>query len=194
MAKVVREPLLSVYSWISKRKAWIIAFAAVSAIFLAFGVPLKAILLIPPLFIAAVFSTFYKRIVRVPPAVELMSLTTVAVGMTHGPWAGAIFGATAALAAEIINSGIDAFIVGYVLGRAVMGALAGIAAALFPFASVAAIGMSLLVLFNFIAQSLYLMQGDPEAKIKTAVYVFLNLATNWLLFSYAGGPLLALLG
>lgn len=194
MAKVVREPLLSVYSGISKHKAWILALAFASAILLAFGVHWKAILLIPPLFLAAIFSTFYKRIVRVPPAVELISLATVAVGMTHGPWVGAIFGATAALAAEIINSGIDAFIIGYVFGRAIMGALAGIAAAAFPSAPIVAVGMFLLILFNIIAQSLYLVQGDPEAKIKTAVYVFLNLLTNWLLFSYLGGPLLVLLG
>ena len=114
--------------------------------------------------------------------------------MTHGPWAGAIFGATSALAAESINSGIDAFIVGYVFGRAIMGALAGIIFAAFPQTNILFLGIGLTVLFNLIAQSLYLLQGDPEAKIKTALYVFLNLLANWILFSILGKPLLALLG
>lgn len=193
MAKFVREPLVSIYAEILKYKTRIILAAAVAVILLAFGVHWKTIVFFPPLFLAAAFSTFYKRIVRVPPAFELVSLTTVVVGITHGPLVGALFGATAALAAEIINGAIDAFIVGYVFGRIVMGALAGIIASAFPAASVVVVGMALLVLFNLIAQSLYLLQGDPEAKIKTAIYVFLNLAINWLLFSIAGQPLLKLL-
>ncbi|MBI2145446.1 hypothetical protein HYU18_03940 [Candidatus Woesearchaeota archaeon] len=194
MAKVVREPLLTVYAKISEYKAWVIPAAVAAIVLLAFGIHWKIILLFPPLFLVAAFSTFYKRIIRVPPAFELITLTTVAVGMTHGPWAGAIFGATTALAAEVINGAIDAFIIGYLLGRIVMGALAGIAAAIFPSAGILAIGLALLVLFNIIAQSLYLLQGDPEAKMKTLFYVVLNLATNWLLFSLFGNPLLSLLG
>src|SRR3989344_9527042 len=193
MAKFVREPLLTIYAEISKYKFLIITVAGLALVLLALGVHWKAILFFPPLFLAAAFSTFYKRIVRVPPAFELVSLTTVAVGMSHGPWAGAIFGATAALAAEIINSGIDPFIVGYVFGRAVMGALAAIIFAAFPQISVLYLGLGLTVLFNLIAQSLYLLQGDPEAKLKTAIYVFFNLIINWILFSYLGKPLLALL-
>ncbi|MBI2141847.1 hypothetical protein HYU16_05530 [Candidatus Woesearchaeota archaeon] len=193
MAKFVKEPLLTIYAEISKYRIWIIAVAALAVILMALGVHWKAILFFPPLFLMAAFSTFYKRIVRVPPAFELISLTTVAIGMTHGPWAGAIFGATAALAAEIINSGIDAFIIGYVFGRAVMGALAGVLAATSLATNLVLFGMALTILFNLMAQSLYLLQGDPEAKVKTIIYVVLNLSINWLLFTMFGSPLLSLL-
>ena len=189
MAKVVMEPLASIYAEVKKYKAWIIAAAVIGVMLLAVGVEWKDIFLFPILFLAATFSTYYKRIVKVPPAFELVSLTTVVVGMTHGPWAGAIFGATAALAAEIVNSGIDAFIIGYVGARIVMGALAGF----FPMADIVVAGMLLLLLFNILAQSLYLMQGDPEARAKTAIYVTLNLFINYFLFSLFGKPLPTLL-
>ncbi|HIG98667.1 TPA: hypothetical protein HA231_04560 [Candidatus Woesearchaeota archaeon] len=194
MAKVVREPLSTIYAGIVRYKFLAASIALATVILLVIGIPWKAILFFPPLFLIAAFSTFYKRLIRVPPAFELISLTTIAVGMTHGPWAGAIFGATSALAAEVINSGVDAFIVGYVVGRAVMGALAGMLAATFLASNIVLFGMALTLLFNLIAQSLYLLQGDPEAKVKTAVYVTLNMGLNWIIFSLLGRALLTLLG
>ncbi len=59
MAKVVREPLLTIYSEIRKYKLWIIASAAAAIVLLALGVHWKLIVFFPPLFLLAVFSTVY---------------------------------------------------------------------------------------------------------------------------------------
>lgn len=193
MAKNVREPLLGFYERIKRYRLPAIAITIIAIALLAFGVDAHMVLFFPPLFLAAVFSTFYKRIVRVPPAFELISITTVAVGITHGAWAGALFGATAAFVAEILNGAIDPFIIGYVSGRAVMGALAGILPLMFPNFGIVAAGMLLLAVFNVIAQSLYLLQGDVEARMKTVVYVALNFAVNWWLFLVLGKPLIGVL-
>ena len=160
---------------------------------MGFGVNWKAILFFPILFLLAIFSTSYKRIIRIPPAFELVSLTTVVVGMTHGIWAGALFGAVTAFIAEIINGSIDPFIIGYVFGRAIMGALSGAIAIYFPGSTIVFVGMLLLIMFNIIAQSLYLLQGDPSARMKTFFYVSANLIINWYLFRVFGGPLISLL-
>ena len=113
--------------------------------------------------------------------------------MAHGPWAGALFGATAAFAAEIVNGAIDPFIIGYVIGRAVMGISAALLPVLFPAAGTLAIGMICLTLFNLIAQSLYFMQGDVEARMKLAVYLVLNFVINFWLFAAFADPLRGLL-
>ncbi|MBI2175233.1 MAG: hypothetical protein HYU35_00670, partial [Parcubacteria group bacterium] len=55
------------------------------------------------LFFAAAFSQYYRKEIRIPPSFELVSITTVVVGMTHGPLAGAVFGGVAGLAAEILS-------------------------------------------------------------------------------------------
>lgn len=144
---------------------------------------IKDIIVISVLSAIAVFSTIYKRFMRVPPAAELITFSTVMVGLGYGPVVGAIYGAVITLVAEIVNSGIDAFIVGYVPARAVVGA----AAAFFPETSIVTLGVMMSLLYNAVAQPLYAFQSDAELRAKLLLFVLLNVPFNFLAFSLLGG-------
>lgn len=130
----------------------------------------------------AVFSTIYKRFMRVPPAVELVTFSTVMVGISYGPVAGAVFGAVITLAAEIFNSGVDAFIIGYIPARAIVGAVSSF----FPGASIVWLGLWMSVLYNLIAQPLYALQADAELRVKLLAFIIINVSSNFMIFSLLG--------
>ena len=193
MAKV-REPLLGFYKRIYEHKALIVAVGIAAVLLLAFGVPWKGVLFFPLLFLAAAYSTMYEKIAGIPPAVELVTLTSVAIAAAYGAWPAAAFGAITVLAAEVINKTIDAYVIGYVAGRAVTGALAGIMYAANPDISLVALGMVVVVVFNLIAQSVYLLQcADPAAFAKTVMYVAINLLFNAVVFATLASPLIRLI-
>ncbi len=129
-----------------------------------------------------IFSTYYKRFTRVPPAVELITFCTVMVGLAYGPVVGALFGAIVTVAAEIFNSGIDFFIIGYIPARAAVGALS----AFFPATSVVMLGTSMSLAYNLIAQPLYAFQSDAELRMKLILFVIVNVTFNFLAFTLLG--------
>ena len=143
---------------------------------------IKDAIIITALSLIAVFSTFYKRFMRAPPAVELVTFSTVMVGIGYGPAAGAIFGAVATLAAEILNSGVDAFIIGYIPARAIIGAVS----AFFPTANIVTLGLSMSIFYNALAQPLYAFQGDAELRMKLFAFVIVNVPFNFVAFSVLG--------
>ena len=151
-------------------------------IILMFRSFIKDAIVISALSLIAVFSTFYKRFMRAPPAVELVTFSTVMIGISYGPVAGAIFGAVATLAAEILNSGVDAFIIGYIPARAIIGAVS----AFFPATNIVMLGLSMSVLYNALAQPLYAFQGDAELRMKLFAFVVVNVPFNFLAFSVLG--------
>ncbi|MBI2176454.1 hypothetical protein HYU40_03880 [Candidatus Woesearchaeota archaeon] len=142
----------------------------------------KDTLVLAALGIIAVFSTFYKRFMRVPPAIELVTFSTVMVGISYGPVTGAIFGAVITLAAEIFNSGVDAFIIGYIPARAIVGAVS----AFFPAANIVTLGLWMSVLYNLVAQPLYALQSDAELRVKLLAFVIINISSNFIIFSLLG--------
>ena len=131
----------------------------------------------------AVLSTIYKRFMMVPPAVELVTFSTVMVGLSYGPVAGAVFGAVVTLAAEIFNSGVDAFIIGYIPARAIVGAVSSF----FPTANIVYLGLSMSILYNLISQPLYALQSDAELRVKLLAFVIVNVSSNFIIFSLLGG-------
>ena len=133
--------------------------------------------------IIAVLSTVYKRFIRVPPAVELVTFSTVMVGISHGPITGAVFGAVVTLAAEVFNSGVDAFIIGYIPARAVVGAVSSF----FPGANIVYLGLSMSIIYNLISQPLYALQSDAELRMKLLTFVIVNVSSNFIIFSLLGG-------
>ncbi len=165
-----------------QRKKLVFWTALVMVLLLLFRNYLKDIVVLSLLGIIAIFSTGYKRFMRVPPAIELVTFSTVMVGISHGPVVGAIFGAVITLAAEIFNSGVDAFILGYIPARAIVGA----AAAFFPGASIAWLGLWMSLLYNAIAQPLYALQSDAELRVKLLAFVIINITSNFVIFSLLG--------
>lgn len=165
-----------------QRKKLVIWTAVGLLLLLLFRNYIKDVVVLLLLGTIAVFSTMYKRFMRVPPAVELVTFSTVMVGVSHGPIAGAIFGAVITLAAEVFNSGVDAFIIGYIPARAVIGA----ASAFFPGASIAWLGLWMSVLYNVVAQPLYALQSDAELRVKLLAFVIINISSNFVIFSLLG--------
>ncbi|MBI3036479.1 hypothetical protein HYY73_01830 [Candidatus Woesearchaeota archaeon] len=143
---------------------------------------LKEAVVLALLAFIAVFSTLYKRFMRVPPAVELVTFATVMAGVAYGPVTGALFGAIITVVAEIMNSGIDAFIIGYVPGRAAV----GFVSAFFPTANMVTLGLLMSILYNAVAQPLYAFQSDAELRFKLLAFVVVNISFNFIIFSLLG--------
>jgi len=158
---------------------WGLLVIALAIIFRAYIKPLFVMVILA---VISVFSTFYKRFMRVPPAVELVTFSTVMVGIAYGPVAGGVFGAVITLVAEIANSGIDAFIVGYIPARAVI----GVVSSFFPAANIVRLGVLMSLLYNLISQPLYAFQSDIELRMKLFAFLTINVPFNFIVFSLLG--------
>ena len=174
--------LTSVLSTLNEHKTLTIGVLAGFFLILSLKQYLKEVVVLALLASIAVFSTIYKRFMRVPPAVELVTFATVMVGVAYGPVTGALFGAIITVVAEIMNSGIDAFIIGYVPGRAVV----GFVSAFFPTANIVTLGLLMSILYNAVAQPLYAFQSDAELRFKLLAFVVVNISFNFIVFSLLG--------
>jgi hypothetical protein len=143
--------------------------------------------------IIASFSTSYKRVIRIPPAAELVTFTTVIVGITFGPLVGAIFGALVTLIAEIMTNALDAFIVSFVPARAIIGMVAGLIFVQFE-GNIIATGIVCSLVYNLLAQPLYLMAADVEMRMKSAFFMVLNIGSNAAIFAVLGPLAVRFLG
>lgn len=170
------------FSFVLQRKQLLFGITIGLVIILLFRNYIKDAIVLTVLGLIAVFSTIYKRFMRVPPAVELVTFSTVMVGISYGPVTGAIFGAVITLAAEIFNSGVDAFIMGYIPARAIVGAVS----AFFPAANIVTLGLWMSLLYNLIAQPLYALQSDAELRVKLLAFVIINISSNFIIFSLLG--------
>ncbi len=166
----------------------IISLIVATVLLLLVGISLRTIVFMPIFFLVAAFSTYYKRYMQMPTTFELVSVTTVAVGIVYGPWAGAIFGTATGLAAELISGGIDAFIPVNMFARFLMGFLAGIISGDFVI-----LGMALTLLFTVIVQAPYLFYGDPQDKVRTLFFSGISLFVNFTVFSILGEIVLDLI-
>jgi hypothetical protein len=171
------------------KKAIIIAFAIlVLAIF--FTSQIRTVVAIGLLAAAGAFGQVYRRSIRIPPAIELVTFGTVIVGYSYGPWAGAIFGIIVTFAAEIMSSSIDAFVIGYVPARAVIGVISSYLTGYGIFA----VGIWMTILYNILAQPLYLIQPDAELRLKLIFFVTGNIIFNILIFQFLGAAVIMLIG
>ncbi len=177
------------YAWIGGHRRVTMVIASVAALLFFLGFTLKNSILLPLLLLTAAFSVYYRKFRSEPPAFELLSLTTVAVGVTHGPVVGMIFGGIAELASEILNGRFSERVVWYVPARMIMGGLAGILSG----EAIVFVGILLVVIYNILAQFVYIIFGDPHRRFMTFLYIFLNVPINWLLFLLFGLPLTQLL-
>ncbi|MBI2143897.1 hypothetical protein HYU17_01970 [Candidatus Woesearchaeota archaeon] len=165
-----------------RHKALLFATIGGMAVLFLFGNYIKNAVVLLLLALIAVLSTIYKRYMRVPPAVELVTFSTVLAGVAYGPLVGALFGAVVTVAAEVLNSGIDAFIIGYIPARAVV----GFTAAFFPGVNIVTLGLLMSLLYNAVAQPLYAFQSDAELRFKLFAFVLINVPFNFVVFSIAG--------
>ena len=158
---------------------------------LLFFFNIKAIIAVSILGVLASYSKFYQRYIKVPGVVELLTFSTVMTSIAYGPVVGAAFGIIASFAADIIGADIDLFSFVDMFGRGVIGFLAFHLYS--PEGSIVALGLIMTLIFYAISLPLYLLPGDLELKLKAVVYIPLNLAFNFVIFSSLGNLLLKVL-
>lgn len=169
----------------------IFLIVAALVVMLFFGRHIKDILLVSGLAFAASYSTIYKRTIRMPSAIELVTLGTVITGVAYGPGIGALFGVLTTFASEIISSGVDVNTLFYAISRGIAGGVAQLLVVNFG-VGVLAMGMITLVLFHVISDAIYLISGGIEAVPKMVYFIVVNTLFNLLVFAFLGNPLLSL--
>lgn len=169
----------------------VLLIVVVVAILALFGRNIKDILLVSALAVAASYSTIYKRTIRVPSAVELVTFGTVITGAAYGPLAGALFGILTTIASEIISSGVDVNTLFYAVSRGIAGGLAQMLMLNFGL-GVVITGMAALVIFHVVSDAIYVMSAGVEAVPKVAYFVIVNTLFNFIMFSFFGGLALKL--
>jgi hypothetical protein len=190
MAKNAPAILGKAYDFMLRHKkaaALVIAFFILTLLFTS---KIRIIISILLLAAAGAFGQVYRRSIRVPPAIEFVTFGTVLVGYSYGPWAGAIFGIVVTLAAEVMSSTIDAFVIGYVPSRAAIGVIASFLTA----HGIVDVGIWMTIAYNVLAQPLYLLQPDAELRLKLVFFVTGNIIFNIMLFRLLAEPVLFLMG
>ncbi len=189
MATAVTDLVTELYKWLVLKKGIIIGIFVFLFVISLLGVNVKALIVTIMLAVLGIFSTVYKRYLRVPPAFELITFGTVLVGAAYGPVAGGIFGALVTLIAEIFNAGIDAFIIAYVPSRALIGVLAHFLAGM----DIVMLGILMSFFYNILAQPLYIVFGDLEMKVKGISFIVPNLIINVFIFTILAPKIFPLL-
>ncbi len=176
-----------------RNKLAVALVAALLALFIAFiDIVLPAAVVIA-LGVAASFSTSYKRVVRMPPAVELVTFTTIIVSLAYGPLVGVIYAAIVTFTAEVMTNALDVFIISFVPSRAVIALTAGFLFHQFS-GNIILTGAVSSVLYNLLAQPFYLFMADAEMRVKSLFFIALNIGSNFAIFAVLGKIAVRLLG
>ena len=180
-------------AWLWQYKWHVFGAALLLSLAVIFARVIMPALAVIALGIIASFSTSYKRIIRIPPAIELVTFTTVIVSLAYGPVIGAIYAAVVSIAAEVMTNALDIFIISFVPGRIIIALTAGFFFDLFG-GSIIAAGIASTILYNAIAQPFYLFLADVEMRAKSLYFIFVNIGSNIVLFLLLGKVMASLLG
>ncbi|MEK6854340.1 MAG: hypothetical protein AABX60_03315, partial [Nanoarchaeota archaeon] len=188
LKRLVVESVKNVRHALRPKTAFIIVAAFV--VIVVFGKNIKDILLVAVLGIAASYSTIYKRTIRVPSAVELVTLGTVVTGAAYGPLVGVLFGVFTTIASEVISSGVDVNTLFYAISRGIAGGIAQLLIVNFGLSVVMA-GMVAMVIFHLVSDFIYFISGGIEAVPKIVYFIIVNTLFNLMVFSFFGNLLLS---
>jgi hypothetical protein len=108
--KAVRKGSDFLVQLLLRHKVKVLAFLAMLWLLVIFADMIVPALAITALGIIAMFSTSYKRVIRIPPAIEMVTFTTVIVSLAYGPFVGAIYAVVTTIAAEVMTNALDIFI------------------------------------------------------------------------------------
>ncbi|MBI2142620.1 hypothetical protein HYU15_04005 [Candidatus Woesearchaeota archaeon] len=152
-------------------------------------VSLKMIAVVAVLGTAASLSTIYKRYIKLPSAIELVTFGTVMTSIAYGPFIGAVFGSVTTLISEIVSAAVDMNTFMYIISRAVI----GIVAFYIQGMNIVLLGIIGVVIFGIISTPLYILAGDFEAKWKAVYFLTINALFNLLVFSLLGKAVLGII-
>jgi hypothetical protein len=186
----VKQKLLRpLYRWSFSHKRYIVAAAFAVVMFLLFTEQIKALLVLTVFGIASSFISLYKRIVRLPPALELITFTTVLVTLVYGPIVAAIYAVVVTFSSEIVSGYPDEMTLTYIPSRLVMIA----ATYMLQGMEIVALGIWMVLVFNAVQQPIFWMLTDVEKRIKSVYFIVLNIPLSIIIFKVAGPTVLALM-
>lgn len=177
--------------WRNKRAVALIA--VLLFLFVAFSDVVTPAVVVMALGVIASFSTSYKRVVRIPPAVELVTFTTIIVSLAYGPLVGVIYAVIVTFTAEVMTNALDLFIISFIPSRAVIAMTAGFFFHQFN-GNILLTGIVSSVLYNLLAQPFYLFMADVEMRMKSLFFIAFNIGSNFAIFAVLGKIAVKLLG
>jgi len=118
LSSVARHPFLGkIYKYITTHKKLVALVLFLIVIFLMFTEKMVTLIVLVAMGIPATFITMYKRVVRLPPALELVSLTTAMAVIFYGPIIGIIYTIIVNLSSEIASGHPDEMTLTYFPSR-----------------------------------------------------------------------------
>ncbi|MBI2574526.1 hypothetical protein HYV82_01435 [Candidatus Woesearchaeota archaeon] len=142
-----------------------------------FGILLKSIMLLV-LMAVAVLPTLYKRWIKVDMGIEFIVFAIVLVGINYGRVTGAIFGAAAMLASDVITKDIGPWTL---LNMAAMAA-GGIIAGIMGNANLLLTGLVTVVAVDAIRKTPPILLGGGKEKFESLINTPIHLLLNLWLF------------
>ena len=174
--------LLGLCRFAARRKGYLFLAFIVFAVFMLFTSQAKAVAVLLVLGAASSLAVTYKRVVRLPPALELISLTSAVVTLVYGPVV------VTNIASEFVSGYPDAMSLTYIPSRSAQ----VLFVYLFRDWDVVQLGIWSVVVFNLVQQPIFMWLTDAEKRLKSLYFVMLNVPLNILIFRFLAHPLLSL--
>jgi len=192
--QVRKHPRLGqIYKWGMSHKLYLFLALTFFALFVAYTAQVKALLVLAVFGVVSSTITVYKRVIRMPPVFELISLTTVMVTLFFGPIVGIVYTVIVNLASEIFSGYPDVMTLTYIPSRTIQVLFVWIASSTTDM-GIVALGIWSVIIFNLVQQPVFMFLTDTEQKLKAIYFIVLNIPINILIFKLVAEPLQALLG
>ncbi|MEK6853772.1 MAG: hypothetical protein AABX60_00425, partial [Nanoarchaeota archaeon] len=144
---------------------------------LLFGIPVKTIIIMPLLILAASFSTFYFNYVVVPVNFELVKLATILTSVSYGLLPGLAVGIGSTFFGKVLIGRVDEKLPLSMLTISII----AVAASVFDTVNITTLGLVLVLAYNVTMFALtQIMGGDLAWNLP---YELTNLAFNVFLFT-----------
>lgn len=193
VAKGVKNAFLGkVYEFIKTHKKLAAVVLLVLFVFVTYTETAVRLLILLLMAIPSIFITMYKRVVRLPPALELISLTTTMTTIFYGPVVGVIYTVIVNFASEVASGHPDEMSLTYLPSRIVQVLFVHFAYG-WGLTGIVALGIWGNVVFNAVQQPIFMALVDVEKKLKAIYFVMLNIPLNIIIFNVFGPPLFSLL-
>ncbi len=189
MIKVKAAFLQKAYKLLFTHKGYLALAFLLAVVFIIFTEQAKALLVLLVLGFFSSFISLYKRVVRLPPALELITFTTVIITLIYGPVVAIIYSIIVTFTSEIVSGYPDAMTLTYIPSRIAM----VIGTYIFREAEIVTLGFWMIILFNAVQQPMFWALTDFEKRVKSVYFTVLNIPLSFLLFKFFGAALLQFL-
>lgn len=181
-----------VYEFIKTHKKLFSIVILASFLFITYKRTVVTLIILLLMAIPSIFITMYKRFVRLPPALELISLTAAMTTIFYGPVVGIIYTIVVNFASEVASGHPDEMSLTYIPSRVVQVLFVHFAYG-WGLTGIVALGVWSVVVFNAVQQPIFMALVDVEKRLKAIYFVMLNIPLNILIFKVFGPPLFSLL-